>query len=202
MNSKPKRSTLQRESILNTSRTLFLKVGYDRTSMREIARACGFEPPNIYNYFHSKEQLLYEVLKDTHIRAVSSVKHLEDDNVTSPVEQLRSLVKSEFDVVVSITKTARMTLDSELRNLSDAHRRRIMELRSEYDRILRKIIRRGIDNGDFADIDEKLVGFFIASIIIRSVVWFSPNGRLPANEITDTIFKFVLHGLKGAGSKV
>jgi len=193
-----KRATHRKELILNAARTLFLEHGYDRTTMRDIARVCDFESPNIYNYFRNKEQLLFEVIKDAHLRALSAIKPLENDDVTPPAEQISLLIKNSFAEVVGWTQTTRLAIDSELRHLKGSHRRKILALRSEYDRCLRNVIRRGIDANEFANADEKIVGFFITSLIIRSTLWFSPQGQYSADEIADMMFNFVLHGMKGA----
>ena len=91
-----------------------------------------------------------------------------------------------------------MLFDEELRSLLPAHRKEIIAYRDHYDRILRKIIRRGINAGDFAEVDEKLIGYSIASMIVRTRVWFRPRGRLSIQEIADIIFKFALNGLRGS----
>ncbi len=196
-----KQGALRKQSIIDYARPIFFQQGYESTTMKDIARACGFEPPNIYNYFRSKEQLLYEVMRDAHGKALSVVKPWENDTTTSPVEQLRAVIKTSFEEVVNWTKSTRVTIESEIRHLTPAHRRKIYELRSEYDRCLRSIIKRGIASHDFAPVDDKITGFFIVSLTVRSVIWFSPQGELSASELADRMFNFVLCGLKGERGK-
>ncbi len=74
-----------------------------------------------------------------------------------------------------------------------------MALRDTYDRILCKIIRRGINSGDFQEIDEKLAAYGIASMIMRVNIWFSPEGRLSTDDIIDFLCEFALRGLRGEG---
>ena len=61
---KSKRNLRQKKLILDKSAGLFYRKGYRSTSMRDIANVCHFEPANIYYYFSSKEQILYEVYKE------------------------------------------------------------------------------------------------------------------------------------------
>jgi len=196
-----KKSKSQRRAILQKAGTLFWENGYDSTSMRDIARVCKFEVSNIYNYFPSKEQLLYEVIKEEIGRTVYAVKHLEHDNATGPVEKLRFLIYNHFELVTGHRRSFRLIFDTELRNLSTAHRKEIIRLRDDYDRILRKIISEGVATGDFANTDEQIVGFAIASMIIRSRIWFAPKGRLAPKEIAEIMFNFALKGLKGNSQK-
>ncbi|MFC1980940.1 TetR/AcrR family transcriptional regulator [Chloroflexota bacterium] len=198
MANRPKRSTLNKAAIIEKSGSLFLKKGYDRTSMRDIARSCGYEAGNIYNYFRNKEQLLYEVIKEETERFISLIKHIEVDDITNPVEQLRSLIEIHFNFILG-KKGGKLIFDKESKNLTPAHRKKIIESRDMWESIVRKIIRRGIDTGDFAEIDEKVVVYALASIIVRGRIWFSPKGRLSSNEIGDIISKIIINGLKGRG---
>jgi hypothetical protein len=85
--------------------------------------------------------------------------------------------------------------------LSESKLQKVIELRDRYDHILCIVIQRGIDAGEFACTDTKLTAFHIASIIVRTLIWFSPNGRLSFDEIADNIFNFVLNGLRGGDRK-
>lgn len=187
----------QKKRMLAKARILFGEKGYYKTTMRDVARACDCEPGNIYNYFPSKEALLYEALHEEAGWLVSSIKHLENDDVASPVEQLRLLIKNHVGLTLGYRRASKLLFDMELKSLSPANQKKIIELRDAYDRILRKIIRRGINSGDFAEIDVKLAGYSIAAMILRTRIWFSPRGRLSVNEVTDFIFNFVLNALRG-----
>ena len=190
------RSAVKRSWILDKAGALFWKKGYDSTSMRDIAGACHCKPANIYNYFRSKEDILFEVIRDITEKAVASIRDLKDDDTTSPVEQLRSLVKNHFGLLVRMKQTNVLISDSGLKDLSGEHRKAIITLRDEYDAILRHVVRRGVASGDFTVKDEKIVTYLISSVILRSSIWFSPRGRLSAGEVGDMMFDFVYRGIK------
>jgi tetracycline repressor-like protein len=121
---------------------------------------------------------------------------LEDDTDASPVERLRTLINVHIKALMGHRKTSGLLLDLELKNLLPDHRKKIVELRDTHDRILCKIIRDGIDSGDFVETDERLACYFIASMIIRSRLWFSLKGRLSLDEIADYIFRFTFNALR------
>lgn len=189
-------TSVKRSWILDKAGALFWQKGYHSTSMRDIASACRCKPANIYNYFEGKEDILYEVIRDITERAVASIEHLKDDEVTAPVEQLRSLVKSHFGMLAAIKRSNVLISDTGLKDLSNEHRKAVIALRDEYDGIMRQVIKRGIDSGDFAVKDEKVVAYLIASVILRSSIWFSPRGRMSAGEVGDIMFDFVYNGVK------
>ncbi len=164
--------------------------------MRDIAKACRCKASNIYNYFAGKEDILFEVIKDITERAVESIEHLKNDDTTDPVEQLRSLIKSHFGMLVRMKRSSVLISDSGLKDLSADHRKAIIKLRDDYDGIMRQVIKRGVRSGQFKVTDENVVTYFIASVILRSTLWFSPKGRLSAEQISEMMFSFVYGGIK------
>src|SRR5690606_15674687 len=57
------RSEVTRKSILNAAETLFVKAGYDATSLRQITSAASVNLASINYHFGSKEELVRAVLK-------------------------------------------------------------------------------------------------------------------------------------------
>ncbi len=189
-------TSVKKSWILDKAGTLFWQKGYHSTSMRDIAKACRCKASNIYNYFAGKEDILFEVIKDITERAVESIEHLKNDDTTDPVEQLRSLIKSHFGMLVRMKRSSVLISDSGLKDLSADHRKAIIKLRDDYDGIMRQVIKRGVRSGQFKVTDENVVTYFIASVILRSTLWFSPKGRLSAEQISEMMFSFVYGGIK------
>ena len=182
--------------ILDMARALFWRKGYISTSMRDIAAAYGCKPANIYNFFPNKEEILFEVLREEMEEILSPIKHLEEDDGTSPVEQLRLVISSHLKLTLSYRRSAKLLFDISLDNLSRAKRKKIVDLRDTYDRIIRKVLRRGIDSGSFGGVDEKLAGFMISSMITRTRLWYHPKKGVSVEELADFIFEFALNGLR------
>jgi AcrR family transcriptional regulator len=186
-----------RQKMLNKARALFWSKGYNATSVRDIARAYGCKPANVYNFFSKKEDILYEVLLEEMQQIIDPIKVLEDDETTHPEEQLRLLIESHLKITLSHRRSAKLLFDVELDSLSASKRKKIVNMRDSYDRIIRKIIRRGIDAGYFPDIDTKLAGFMIASMITRTRLWYHLKKGVSVPELADFIYRFALNGLGG-----
>ena len=181
--------------ILDIARTLFWRKGYISTSMRDIAAAYGCKPANIYNFFPNKEEILFEVLREEMEEILSPIEHLEEDDETSPVEQLRLVISSHLKLTLSYRRSAKLLFDISLDNLSRAKRKKIVDLRDTYDRIIRKVLRRGVESGCFRGVDEKLAGFMISSMITRTRIWYHSKKGVSVEELADFIFEFALNGL-------
>lgn len=59
----------RRQAIIDTATELFQEMGYERTSMNEVARRMGGSKATLYNYFASKEALFEKVVRtySTHL---------------------------------------------------------------------------------------------------------------------------------------
>ena len=187
--------------MLETARRLFWEKGYYATSMREIAISYGCRPANIYNFFSDKEEILFEVLREEMEQIINPIKHLEEDDGTSPIEQLKFIIESHLKVTLSYRRSAKLLFDVALDSLSPDKRKKIIDFRDDYDRIIRKVIRRGIDTGYLPEVDVRLAGFMIASMITRTRIWFHPKKGVSVSELADFIFDFACNGLRDPGTR-
>jgi len=188
---------LRKKQMMDIARAVFTKQGYCGASMRKLADAFGCKPANIYNFFNSKEDLLFEVLKEEMEEILAPVAHLEFEEISDPLDQLLFLIKHHAQVTLGYRRTGKMLFDTELINLSPANRKVYVNMRRQYDRILSRLIQTGIDQGVFQPTNVKLVAYGIASMIVRSRVWYSPKGDLKPDQIGEFIFRFVVAGLRG-----
>jgi TetR/AcrR family transcriptional regulator, cholesterol catabolism regulator len=183
--------------MLSKATALFWKKGYNATSMRDIAKAYGCKPANIYNFFSNKEEILFEVLQEEMEQILAPVKHLEEDASSDPVDQLKLFIESFAKLALRYRRSSKLLFDVALENLSVGKRREIIALRDRFDGILRTVIRRGKDAGCFGDVDEKLASHMIASMVVRSRMWFQPGKGLTESEVAEFIFNFTLNALRG-----
>lgn len=84
-----KERTETRARILEAARELFVRKGYEATTMRAIADRVEYTPTAIYHHFRDKEALLTE-LSATDFRALAQAFH-RIGQVTDPVERLRKI---------------------------------------------------------------------------------------------------------------
>jgi hypothetical protein len=67
----------------------------------------------------------------------------------------------------------------------------ILELRHEYDRLFDSILERGVRQGVFQVEDVSVVRNSILTMCTGTATWFSPTGRLTAEQVADQIRNFV-----------
>jgi TetR/AcrR family transcriptional regulator of autoinduction and epiphytic fitness len=96
----------KRESILQGAIRAFETEGYDGASMDRISELAGASKRTVYNYFRSKEELLFAVIDDllSEQRKLKSIRY----EASKPLrDQLRSFVDAELYLV---TDSTRLTL--------------------------------------------------------------------------------------------
>ena len=84
--------------ILNCAVDLIIEKGFENASLREIAKCAGVSNPTIYNYFPSKEKLLYAYIEQKHKEAIDIIKNIEDFNTYTLREQLQTLIETELEL--------------------------------------------------------------------------------------------------------
>lgn len=79
---KPMKADRTRQKILDVSLDLFLKHGYEKATMRSIAKAAGLAPGAAYYHFETKEHIIfdfYERSYEEHLPIVEKVLEKEKD---------------------------------------------------------------------------------------------------------------------------
>ncbi|WP_156689899.1 TetR/AcrR family transcriptional regulator [Mycobacterium sp. Marseille-P9652] len=77
-NRRPQAPEEKRGEILAVAERLFTEVGYDKTSMVQLAAAAGVTPTTIYWYFEDKDALLVGVLEQIVGKAVAELATLAE----------------------------------------------------------------------------------------------------------------------------
>ena len=87
-----------RLKILEAAVDVIVEKGFKSASMREIARRAGVGDATIYNYFPSKEKLLYGYCEHIQQQLLASLKDIKDFNSYSLQEQLQQFVETELEL--------------------------------------------------------------------------------------------------------
>jgi AcrR family transcriptional regulator len=89
--------TKTKEKILASAVDLIIKKGFKNASMREMAKNSDVSNPTIYNYFPTKEKIIYEYFKQKHKQSADVLKKIDDFQTYSLREQLQTLIETELE---------------------------------------------------------------------------------------------------------
>jgi AcrR family transcriptional regulator len=172
-----------RNDILEVSAQLFKKKGYSGTSMQDIAGEVGILKGSIYYYFNSKNEIFREVL-DNGVNPVLKNAALIIAEKSTPKEKLRKLIHHHMGYVMDHNYSL-VIFFQEREKLPAAQMKKYLEKRDHYENIFREVLREGIEQGDFPDVNVTLTVFAILGMCNWIIQWYNPKGAQNSEEIKE-----------------
>src|SRR4051812_4967016 len=137
----------QRDRIRLAAVYLFTRQGYAGTSMKQLAKDLRMTPANLYNYYPSKEAILFEVL--THeLNSLLERNHTIVETYADPVERIRELAR---DLVIEALKNPRAAFVGRhgVNGLAEEGRNHVAGLMADVRAIWATTIEEGVARGVF-----------------------------------------------------
>ena len=169
------------------------KHGFKAASLRDIAKEVGIRAPSLYNYISSKEQLLYELIKEPLTSMLTEYRALAR-NVDGPVEKLRIFLQVHLNFHLH-SRNDVFIGNMELRSLSPSHYRTIINLREEFEQTLYDIINEGVEQGAFNTAQPRVVTLIMLGMLSGVCNWYQSDGAMSSEEMielhTDIVFRML-----------
>jgi len=140
---------------------LFIKKGYQQTSIREISKATGLSIGNLYDYITKKEDVLYLVFDVFHSIWVTRLKEEGVFDIEDPVEQLDTAIQKMIGLVNNHRDMV-LLMYTESKLLPKDFLKIILEKESELVECFERILKKGVEKGVFKTGDP----FLMANIIV------------------------------------
>lgn len=147
--------------------------GFHATTTRDITAAVGLSPGALYVHFPSKEDVLFEIVRTGHERALAAMLSQRDDG--DPVGYVRGLVASHVAWHARHHTVARVC-QYELAALAPDHHAAVLELRHRFSELLHSAVSRGARSGAFDVPDVNRAVRAVLSLGIDLVRWYRLDG--------------------------
>lgn len=193
---KPSTKALRRERILEAALAIFAEKGFQEATISEISKAAGVSDATVYEYFKSKEELLFaipEEITENSIRETEKVLPY----LRGAESKLRAIVQGYVNTYEANPEYANLIM-LHLKTNRNFLKTRAFEVVREAARMLLACIREGIDTGAFrSDTDPYLVRSMILGTIEHLCTRKHLQGR-PGNllELVDPLVDLILCGIK------
>ncbi len=178
-----------RGKLLSGAARLFRDKGFDRTTVRDIAREVGIQSGSIFHHFPSKDDILLavvtEAIRFNTLRLQSAVDGIED-----PVARLRALLREELESIVGDTGEAMSVLVYEWRCLGEDSRAKVLSLRAVYEDIWMETLGQLHEQGVFTD-SPFIMRRLIAGMTSWSSTWFDTQGDLCLDDLAEIVLRRV-----------
>ena len=188
----------RRGEILQCFTAMVAERGYDEVSIRDVAEALGISKGTILHHFRSKESLLEELHGDYMRRRLAEAHELLAE-FEDPVDQLQLVVyqlmlTQRDDRAATVAFAREIVRFAEEDVMSDVRR-----MRHEYSALVTDIISRGVQRGDFRDVDPAMTALQLFGMCNWSWTWFEPEGAWSAREIADDFCRTLIGGFTREG---
>jgi len=170
---------------------LFVRNGYDGTSMRDLARNLGLRPSSIYGHVKSKQELLFRVMERLMDEVLARANEALS-TVGEPQDLVRRLVVTN-SCQPGPYETA--LLQSGLKNLQPRDRATIARKQKDYRNLWLRVLNDGQKRGAFNIKDPKLAFLGIDGALVHIERWFNPSGRLTRLEVAEVFVDWILNSL-------
>ena len=183
-----RRSELTREAA-----KLFARKGYHGTSIGDIADALGVQKGSLYSHIASKEDLLYETMRDGAAAFHGALDAIPED--LPATEKIRLALRGHLRVVAEQLDVATVFVQ-EWRYLEGARLEEIVAERRRYEERIRDLFREGRELSELrADLDESVAALLLLSAANWAYTWLQPGRN--TDELADRFYALLVDGMRG-----
>lgn len=183
--------------LLAAATAVIARVGYEKASMRMVAKAAGVSLAGMYHYFDSKEKMLFLIQFRAFNSLLAGVRE-KLHGVDDPLEQLSVMVRAHVNYFAA-NMAALKVCSHELDSLSGDAYEQTRRIRRDYYELTRDMVQRVLDaRGAGPAVDVHIATMCLFSMLNWLYRWYDPRrGRAPSALAGQIVSQF-LHGLLGA----
>ena len=163
----------RRHEIFHQVVNVFLKKGFQETSMREIAEAAGLGKSTLYDYFKTKDEILVYYFEDQLNDLTEEAQKIAMQNKSAD-KRLRQIMQMHLEFLQA-NKNLFMKLSLEAQRLKLESQKQIQEKRHAYQDLIRALIDEGIREGAFRKVDSLLAARILITSMAPAVFTSRPS---------------------------
>jgi AcrR family transcriptional regulator len=189
-NTKRRTADESKKNILAAACVVFAERGYEKASIREVAKRADISVGGIYIYFRNKEELytgLLQVQMDEFLGRVSAL------SLETPLEALRMLIELYMELAVTKTKmlsTGIKEFDLEFkRPIRDAFFKAQL-------RIVTDILKHGVQSGALRSMNCSETALIILVTLRGAILGYLTGDICNPKAYAKSLYKFILTGIR------
>lgn len=174
----------RRHEIFHQVVNVFLKKGFQETSMREIAETAGLGKSTLYDYFKTKDEILVYYFEDQLDDLTVEAQRIAVQNKSAD-QRLREVTQMHMEFLQA-NKSLFMKMSVEAQRLRLESQKKIQEKRHAYQDLVRALIDEGIREGAFRKVDSLLAARILITSLAPVVFTTRPTGA-PQEMVKETL---------------
>jgi TetR/AcrR family transcriptional regulator, cholesterol catabolism regulator len=184
----------RRQQIFEAATRIITEKGFERATMREIAREAGLTIPTMYQYLKSKDGIL-ELIFDTYLTKIESALRSAVDGKVTATERLTAAVSSTLASLTEHHREIRiMTRDTA--SLRPAIREIVLQRMVKYLSVFTGVVKSGVESGEFRPIDVELYANLIPMMCQVWAQRYWSVGKFGLDAVESAILDFTFNGIR------
>ena len=197
MSPRPNVSDERKIQIINAAEDVFTKKGFDQARMDDIAEETGLSKGTLYLYFKSKDDLIIAILDRMIQREFKQLENLNQDGM------------SATDAIWKITELLTKDILGWLRLIPIVYQFLALAFRNKYVQLALKkyinryldilvpIIQRGVEAGEFRQVDTREVAIAMGAMIEGTLLlWVYDKSMIEPEKHIHSGMKLLLEGVQ------
>jgi AcrR family transcriptional regulator len=182
------------KTVLRRAVDLFIRHGYDATSIGDIAQDLGLTKSAIYHHVSSKEELLSAALDEALDGLTAAIEAAADEHAdTTAYDRLRATVAES--VLILAAHLPAVTLLLRVRGNSPVEQAALKRRRA-IDEKFAALVQEAVAEGSLRDdISPDLISRLLFGTVNSLVEWYHPDGPITPAHLADTVTAIAFEGL-------
>ena len=139
---------------------------------------------------------MFEILKQEAEHIAESLTGVENSNELNAEQKLRAIIKGVADFSIGRKRRTRLLYIKYTVDLTPEHRKYINKIRDAQDECIRGIIRKGMEDGEFAKMDEPFATYAFYTMMLRTRVWFGVDDKTTQDKYTEFKCDYIMAAMK------
>jgi TetR/AcrR family transcriptional regulator, cholesterol catabolism regulator len=183
----------RRSELTRAAARLFAERGYHGTSIGDLADALGVQKASLYHHIASKQDLLYETMRDGAHGFHAMLDEIPEE--LAATERIRLAIRGHLRLVAEQLDVATV-FTREWRFLEGERRDQIIAERRRYEERFRALFREGRELSELrTDLDESTAALLVLSALNWAYTWLDA-GR-DTDALADRFHALLVEGVRG-----
>jgi AcrR family transcriptional regulator len=183
----------RRTELTREAARLFAERGYHGTSIGDLAKALGVQKGSLYAHIDSKQDLLYEAMREGANAFHQALDSIPDN--LAPTERIRLALRAHLRVVAEQLDVATVFV-REWRYLEGERAEEFLAERRRYEERFRALFREGREAGALrTDLDDHAAALLVLSAANWAYTWLPSDAD--TDELADRFFAILVDGVRG-----
>jgi AcrR family transcriptional regulator len=181
--------------ILRTAARIMADEGYERATIRKVARAVDASIASLYYYFRGKEELLFQIQLHTFRTLVENLQE-KLRGMDDPEEKIRALIRNHLDHFFRHLSELKVC-SHELETLTGDYFEQVRKLRTLYFKIALGIVQELLHGAGNRRLEARFTTLNLFGMLDWIYTWYRPESGPTEQEATDQITRLFLDGIRG-----